>query len=205
MRVIVIMSLLFLLAVRCSAQLDSISITNQKINSKIKELRAKKIDTILCYYIDCNGKPPRLMLTDTCLADDIKYLVWCDKGRFFMERFDECKIYDAVPFYQNPFYQLLNYYDKLQTEKILPRAYTERKGNKSIVISEVTDHTCFAMFEFYVGDKFLHKEIDLPDLDRLLDDKHINKNYTHNRNTIIASIRKEMEQMVYLYNKKGAQ
>ncbi len=192
-----------LLSFRCSAQLDSLSVTNQKVNDKIRELKKDKIDTILCYYSHCDGRMFRPMFKDSCIAYDIKYLVWCNRGRIFMERFDECRSYQVQLFYQNPFYTALSRYNKLKTEKILPREFRALVGNKMQSFVEVTDHTCSAMLDFYLGNIFLHKEIDLSDLDRLLDsDKHINKNYAHNRNTIVASVREQLEQMVYLYNKK---
>jgi hypothetical protein len=204
MRTLLILIFALLLSARCMAQLDSLSVTNQKINEKIQVLKNDKIYTILCYYIYCSGRMPRLMLKDSCIAYDIKYLVWCDRGRFFMERFDECKSYQVQLFYQNPFYKPLNSYSKLRTEKILPREYRALIGNKMQLLVEDIDHACSAMFDFYLGNKFLHKEIDLSDLDRLVDDdKHNNINYAHNRSTIIESIREEMEQMAYLYNKKN--
>jgi len=203
MRTLFALIFALLLSLRCLAQLDNSAITNQKIDDKIQALKKDKIDTILCYYIYCNGRPPRLMLKDSCIAYDIKYLVWCDRSRIFMERFDECKFYQVQLFYQNPFYLPLSRYKRLSTEKILPREYRALVGNKMQLFGEAIDHTCSGMFDFYLGNQFLHKELDLTDLDRLLDDdKHVNRNYIHNRKSIIESIREQMEQMVSLYNKK---
>jgi len=142
------------------------------------------------------------MEKDTCFSYDIKYLVWRTNGKLFMERFDECRVYPPTLIYQNPFYTPVKYYQKLLHEKIRVKAYYIYVNNKKNLVSQTTDHTCFSTFDFYIGNTFLHREVDLQDLERFLDGKHVNVNYVHNRNTIIVAVRQEMEQLVGLYNKK---
>lgn len=86
---------ILILSSEVKSQTNIISSTNKKINSKIQELKNNKVDTIICYYIDCVGSDLRLA-SDTCVAYNIKYLLWSNRGKHYIQRFDECKEYQSV-------------------------------------------------------------------------------------------------------------
>jgi hypothetical protein len=206
MRFITILSILLVSYFFCPAQIDSNSTTGEKVNSKVNELKSKKVNMIMCYYIDCTGRMPRLMIPDSWSTYDTKYLFWCADDQYFLQRFDECHEYQLSKLYYSPLNLIQHNYLKIQKEKIMPPEYREIIKGKSVVLTEIRDHTCHDIFEIYFGDKTLREDIDLFDLDtKIIDDRKINQNYHRNQNSLLNELRKEVEKYVALYNKKGAQ
>jgi hypothetical protein len=168
----------------CYSQLDSnFSRTDKKIMAKIQGLKDEKVGNIVCYYISCNGQIP-LISPDSCVAYDIKYLLWQNYSQFFIQRFDECKFYKSISIGSSLFNFIQYNYHKIQKQKL-------KRGDI------VVDHYCVTKIEFYYGDRFLRKHIDWPDLD-----KHLNKYYLYNKSSKLNRLKNIIEVEVKNYNKK---
>jgi len=173
----------------CYSQLDSTySKTDKEVMDKIQELRDNKTDTIVCYYVYCNGAL-RLMPPDSCIAYDIKYLLWHHRNQSFIQRFDECKFYKSINIGSSLFNFILTNYFKIQKQNL-----------KHDVIA--VDHYCVTKIEFYYGGKPLRKHIDWPDLNKYSYGKQLNKHYSDNKKSKLNRLKNIIEAQVKIYNKK---
>jgi hypothetical protein len=198
MKFFIICCLLLFSAPVCRAQLDStFSKTDKDVLSKIQELRNKKIDTIVCYYIDCIGALPRLEIPDSCTSSKTKYLLWRSNSKSFIQKFDECNVYKAISI-NSAFFSLLKHNYK---QFKYPEFYEIVNGKK--ILSNIwQDHSCHTMFEIDIKGIILIKDIDAFALDtKYVDDKYLNINYMQNQQSLLKKLKKIAEADVIAYNK----
>jgi len=199
-----IISCLILFSVSiCRAQLDSsLYKTDKEVINKIQELRDKKTDTIVCYYIDCVGAMPRLEIPDSCTSSKTKYLLWRSNSKSFIQKFDECNTYKANPM-SSTFFNLIKLnFNGIKKEKIKYPAYDEIIKGKKLELSTLIDHSCHNIFEINIKGKITSKDIDDFALEtKLVDDKYINKYYNRNQKSILNKLKKIVEAEVSTYNK----
>jgi hypothetical protein len=181
------------------AQIGTGSVTDQKITAKIKELKTRKIDTILNYCVYCNGRPPRFVVNDSCYAYDIKYLFWIDHGKCFMQRFDECKNHQEKQTKTSLRNLIHNRYKGLFEAQIKKPKYIKLIEGKKMSYTIVYDHSCYSIFQFIIGDNILKKEFDNFDLDSKYDNKHLNLNYDYNQKSILNTLRAIVENDIKNY------
>ena len=184
----------------CFAQLDSISVTYKKVNSKILELKGRKIDTIISYHIDCIGRM-FLFRPDSCAAQPVKYLLWRDHGQYFVERFDPCKDYNPILASAHLTLFLQNNFFKIEESKIqYPKLKHIIKG-KVIYDYVFIDHSCHYIFEFDINNKLFTKNIDDFALETKYYERHLNVNYAKNQSSLLNKLKIMMEKEVADYNK----
>ena len=168
-------------------QLDTtFSTTDKKLFGKIQSLKKEKIDTIVCFYITCNGSP--VELPDTCNVYDIKYLLWNERNVTHIQRFDECRNYQSL-IIENPVLSLIKK-KYLNIRKSRLKSYVK------------SDHFCSEKIEIYTANKLLKTYVDLPDLDKYWYQKKLNIYYKYNRHSILNTLRTELEQAVKVYEKR---
>jgi hypothetical protein len=180
----------------------NISTTDEKVFQKIHELKAKKIDTIVCYYTFCSGTQPRVGANDSCFANDIKYLLWYENNKCFIQRFDEC--YEHKPAnVKSTFLDLVRHrYNAIQDEEIKYPQYNGTIKEKTISSTLLQDHNCNTIFEIHTRHRELRKDIDVFSLEtRYFDNKHLNKNYWSNQQSILNKLKIIVEDDVSRYNK----
>jgi hypothetical protein len=195
----------------CYSQLDSVhSRTDKRIMDKIQDLHNKKADTTIYYHVECIGGMAHFPLRNLCIAYDVKYLLWIDSNKYFIQKFDECFEYKPANI-SSSFFDLIrhNFY-KIKNGEIKNPRFTATIYGKAVETSSFIDHTCRNIFEIYTGDNILIKRIDDYDLDTKYVEGHFNKNYYPNKKSILNKLKIAVEKEVNLYNKnahnkKGAQ
>ena len=193
--------LFFLSTLLCKAQTNNVlSTTDSKVNDKINQLNKGKIDTIICYYVDCVGSE-HAMPPDSCLAFDIKYLLWSKNGKYYIQRFDECKEYSSAVTGSFSFKLLENHYSEIQKSKLKYPKYKMRVNGKLDVYYTYIDHSCHNIIEIHTNDKILRKDIDDYALETKYDDeKHLNRNFDSNQKSILNKLKIVIERDVDVYN-----
>jgi hypothetical protein len=194
MKSLIIFCLCFLYIPICNAQLDSaFSQTDKQVLNKIKDLHQNKIDTIICYYVNCIGSI-HFHTPNNCKPYDVKYLIWRDKGLSFMQRFDECNNHEPIEI-NNQFLNVIQHnYFIIQKEQIKYPEYIFIANGKREINTTLIGHSCHTIFEIYTGNKTLRKDIDAFVLDtKLVDDKYLNRNYTYNQKTILNKLKTTIE------------
>lgn len=200
----VITTVLFLLAtLLCNAQTNNgLSTLDSKINDRINELNRDKTDTIICYNVDCVGflhlSPP-----DSCLALDIKYLLWEGNGKHYIQRFDECKVHSVVELNKDVFALLYDNYSKIKTAKIKYPHFTIKEKGKLKTYFLMVDHSCHHLFEIHIiGDYILKKDIDDFALETKYDgEKNLNSNFYSNQKSVLNKLKTIVERDIDEYNK----
>ena len=186
----------------CKARVGNASTTDEKVSQKIRELRVKKIDTIVCYYAFCSGTEPRIGANDSCFANQIKYLFWYENNKCFIQRFDECAELKPANI-KSTFLDLIRHkYNVIQDEEIKYPQYNGTVKEKTISNTLLQDHNCSAIFEIHTRHTVLRKDIDVFSLEtRYFDNKHLNKNYLNNQQSILNKLKIIVEDDVNRYNK----
>jgi hypothetical protein len=205
MKTFIAILFILILSSEGKTQTHTISSKDPRIDSKIQELRKNNVDTIICYGVDCIGslKPRR---PDTCLAYDIKYLLWSDNGKHYMQRFDECKNYDMSDLSKNVFDLLKNGYSRVKSDELKYPEYTINEKGKLKTYTSIVDHSCHFMLEIYAKDNVLKKDIDAYALETkyIVDGykKYKNRNYNANQQSILNRLKILIQQSINDYNKK---
>jgi hypothetical protein len=193
---------LLFLSCFCKAQTGNISATDEKVNQKIHELKVKKIDTIVCYYTYCSGTEPRVGANDSCFANEIKYLFWYENNKCFIQRFDECSEHKQANIKATFLNLIRRRYSIIQDEEIKYPQYNGTIKEKTISNTLLQDHSCNIIFEIHTRHRVLRKDIDVFSLEtRYFDNKHLNKNYSNNQQSILNKLKIIVEGDVSSYNK----
>lgn len=177
------------------AQIDTNTTTGKNVLARIEQLQNKKIDTIVCYHVFCNGGMPRVVLPDSCVAYNIVYLIWSENNKSFIQRFDECHEHIAVLIKPDFLKTIRTKYAVIKKEKIEYPEYAEKvKGKPSKIYTLTQDHTCKAIFEIYTAKNVLIKTIDDFALEtKNIDRKHKNDNYLKNQKSLLNKLKKIIE------------
>lgn len=179
----------------CKAQIDTNTTTGKNVLARIEQLQNKKIDTIVCYHVFCNGGMPRVVLPDSCIADNIVYLIWSENNKSFLQRFDECKSHNAGLINPHFIKLIRSNYVRIKKEKLKMPEYRIKVNGKFVTYSESVDHFCNTIFEIFTGKKILTKYLNHFDLDTKYDDdnKHHNINYVRNQKSLLNKLKKIIE------------
>jgi hypothetical protein len=177
---------------------------------KIQLLHDKKVDTIIYYHVECTGGMIRMRFRDSCVAYDIKYLLWIDSNKYFIQKFAECFEYEPSNISSSFFDLIRHNYLKIKSSKIQNPRFTEIIKGKAVNETSFIDHTCHNIFEMQIGNRNLTKKIDDYNLETKYVDGHFNKNYYRNKKSILNKLKMMLEKEAALYNKnphnkKGAQ
>ena len=200
MKILVITCLICLLNIVCEAQIDTSTTTGKKVIDRIHQLQEKKIDTIVCYYVKCNGGIYPYY-KDSCVAYDKHYLMWMEANKCYMQQFDECKNHEAKLISPQFLKIVRQNFPLIKTEKLKTPEYTIMVKGKPITHFVERDHSCITFFEIYTGKKILEKRIDVFDLDtKYIDDKHLNKNYYRNQKSLLNKLKTIIEKDVKSIN-----
>jgi hypothetical protein len=180
------------------------STTGKEIGKRINELHKNGIDTIICYYVDCVGSVHTVEGNDTsCHAFDVKYLLWSDKRKYLIQRFDECA--DHLPLIIKPtfFYFLKTNLTEIKAEQLKYPEYDIVEGGEKKTYSTSVDHSCHSTFEICIGKTRINKDIDAYALEtKFVDDKYLNKNFYANKKSVLNKLKVITERVVDDYNKK---
>lgn len=150
--------------------LFSINCQGQKCNDV--ECRAKvfqnsltqsNVDTILNYTLDCIGSTYRV---DTCDFYHTYYLFWIQNESTFLQKFDGCNFYKAIPL---DTINLLTFYvaqqKEIDQEMIYPPTYSKSKyGDTVITVEQTIVHTCFYQMNSLIKKKKTFKSVSEYDL-----------------------------------------
>ena len=201
MKTFIAIFLILILSSEIKSKIGIIHLTDKKINNKIQELRNNKVDTIVCYYINCIGSRLRLA-SDSCVAYDIKYLLWSDHGNHYIQRFDECKEYQSATASLLSFGLLKWHYSEIQRGGIKYPEYKIRVNGKLGIYHSFIDHSCHNIFEIHTNNKIVKKDIDDYALETKYDEeKHLNRNFYLNKKSILNKLKLAIEHDVDMYNK----
>src|SRR5688572_17657507 len=95
-----------------------------------KYVAQNSIDTFLVYSFPCSGGIP----FDSCQYDEPHYLIWQQKGEFFLKRFDYCKTYRTLSLdTSNPLTFYLVNKQRIDKEQIRQPTYYEVKKKKKTI------------------------------------------------------------------------
>lgn len=135
----------------------------------------------------------RLYRPDSCVGNNIKYLVWAENGESYRQRFDECGDYQPQ-IISNAFLTIVDHnYNAIKKEKIkYPECYRLVKGKK-VLQAVYIDHSCRTRFTIRRDNEVLIKNIDSFAADtKYLDGddhkKHLNINYKINKRTFLYKL-----------------
>ncbi|MGZ3765638.1 MAG: hypothetical protein ACXVA2_13300 [Mucilaginibacter sp.] len=184
----------------CYSQLDSArSKTDKEVLNKIKELYSKKVDTIICYYSD-RGNWLTPVFTDSCVAQDVRYLCWHDNNQSYIQRFDECKEFDPTMIGPSLFKLLRQNYSKIVKEQIkVPEYITIIKGKKVFTRMIVVD-VSYKILELHLVGKTISKEFtDYALQTKYFSGKHLNRNYAANQHSSLNKLRILIEKEIKHY------
>jgi hypothetical protein len=132
----------------------------------------------------------------------IKYLLWSNHGKHYIQRFDECKEYQSATISSLFFSLLKSHYYEIQKDKIKYPEYRKRVNNKMGTYYSYIDHSCHNIFEIHTSNGILKKDIDDYALETKYDEeKHLNRNFYSNRKSILNKLKKVVEHDVGVYNK----
>lgn len=196
MKTFIAFCLICLLNITCKAQSDTSTVTGKKIVDKIHQLQAQKIDTIVCYYVECiGGIYP--YYPDSCVAHEKNYLIWMEKDKCFIQRFDECEDHEAKLISPQFLTRIRKNFSKVKNQKLKMPQYTEMVKGKPVTYDVTIDHSCISFFDIYIGEKVLEKKIDDFDLEtKYIDSKHFNKNYYRNQRSLLNRLKTIIEKDV---------
>jgi hypothetical protein len=185
----------------CNAQSTITSTVDKKVESRIQELRDKKTDTIICYYVDCIGSI-YIIKKDSCSTYRAKYLLWANNGQYLIQRFDDCSDYKPLVL-GSSFFRILNhYYNKIEHDKLEYPKYTIWIEGKKQTYYTMIDHSCHTIFEIVIGNKVLKKDLDEYALEtKYIDGKYLNLNYSRNKQSYLNKLKIIVEKKVSIYNK----
>ncbi len=201
MKTLVTILFMLILSYESKAQTDTISATDKRVNDKIQELRNDRVDTIICYYINCIGSEISIK-NDSCVAYAIKYLLWSNHGNHYIQRFDECKEHGVSETSKTVFLLLKNNYSEIKIRKIKYPKFTFKENGKPKTYYSFIDHSCHNIFEIHAGNEILKKDIDDFALETKYDEKkHVNKRFYSNKKSILNKLKILVEYDVSAYNK----
>ena len=178
---------------------------DNNIKNKIDELHGMAVDTILGYQFNCSGKPPvAIGANDTakCHPIYVEYLLWKNKGKSVVQRFDECYNYKPIVIDKDLAMNVIKkHLSAIIRESIKPVSYkiVDNTGHAKFY-NELQTHSCIGDFTFYINNKIIKKRVDEFDLStRTIDDskykngkeiiiKRANVNYNANNNTYLKQL-----------------
>ena len=185
-----------------NAQVDTLLTADRKIYHKIKGLKARNIDTVICYYeSSSNDIPPPPVLKDSCYTYQEKYLIWHQDGQYYMERFSECpdnpQITDSGP------YKLLRKnFPQILKERIRPPESIKVVNGKKIRIGSAGSDYPVYIIKIYVSGKIIEKDIDWYDLNtKYIFGKDLNRNYLSNQKSALNKLKMLIEKEVQAHYK----
>lgn len=162
----------------------------------IKTLKAKGVNTIVSYHPYCVGN--ELIISDTtkCQASDTYYVIWSNKKKNFVRRFDDCKTYQDSSNSANNIFKLLSaHFSQIKKERIKGVSVWEMYKGKRQLMEIMRDHSCHGDFTFYIHSDSIIKRIDYFDLETKFistssEDiqKPQNINYEYNQRTYLKHL-----------------
>ncbi|HWZ02754.1 MAG TPA: hypothetical protein VNX40_04030 [Mucilaginibacter sp.] len=203
MKFFIVIALAFYFYIPVSySQLDSVrNETDKEIIDKIQVLHDKKIDTLVYYHVECTGYMTGPVSPDSCFAYDVKYLLWIDNQKYFIQRFDECFKYEPSNITSSFFDVVRHNFFRIKNNEIRNPQFTEVIKGKKVDLESFVDHSCINIFEIHIGSQSLTKKIDQYDLETKYVDGHLNKNYYTNKKSILIKLKMIAEKEVAFYNK----
>jgi|GEM_PF-6489019 len=171
--------------------------TDDKVKAKLDAFKSENVSRYIVYNVECSGVHPRLVVDGQCTVYDIKYVVWLENERSYLQRFDECNEYKAKLIDQEFFSTVSNGIAEIKTARILsPRIKVMDKG-KPALIDLIRDHTCVSIFKIYWSNEFIEKHVDQFDLSfKYSDEKQLNIHYWHNQKSILNKLYKQMRSAI---------
>ncbi|GAA4337746.1 hypothetical protein GCM10023149_47360 [Mucilaginibacter gynuensis] len=193
------------LAIGAKAQ----SITTLHVNKQIGKLRTTGVDTFVTYMDLFYG---RLMLpAKDCQPSNIQYLIWKNKDRSYIQRFDDCKEYQPRPISNSFLNFVTDNYERLKKEGLLgPEFYVYDNLVFKIKPQHFDLHTSFEnylyvginvtyrmyinhhsnyTFNIYLGKKTLKKVLNGFYLETESDGQSRNINYWRNQQTMLNKMK----------------
>jgi len=188
-----------LLNVVCKAQVDTNTTTGKKVMDRIHQLQAKKIDTIVCYYVTTTWMIS--VKDDSCTAYETKYLLWTENNKNFIQKFTNCKSFQPITIDSRFFNLIRNNYLRIKKEEIKNPEYTYiLKGKPQTIIQDASD-IGYNVFEIYTAKEILRKSFaDYYLNEKYLSGKHLNKNYDYNQKTTLNKLSKIIERQIKSIN-----
>jgi hypothetical protein len=201
--------LVCLLMLSVSHAQSLISITDKKANSRIAELRSKKVNLLVCYYVNCVGYV-KIYHPDSCNTALVKYLLWKAGTKAYLQRFDNCVDYKPNQIPPDLVNTIIKNLNTIKNASL----YVGVVDGKKTILTVMRDHSCHYMFEIHTPTGTIIKDIDDFALDtKELDDysgnikdeprKRHNDNYEKNQLSILVKLKNMAEQITDVLNKKG--
>ena len=156
-----------------------------------KYVEANLIDTFLVYSFPCSGQG---VWFDSCKPEEPHYLIWKQKGFYYLKKFEYCKNYKTIQLDSNNLisFYLLNKKD-IDREKIRQPTYFEykKKGKKidTLQITSMIDHSCSHKFKLPLTINPKYKYANTYDLDfKFFENGRKNTYYSYNQKTKFKSL-----------------
>jgi hypothetical protein len=194
---ILLITACFLFPALCEAQ-DAKSIDDQ-IKVRITQLKTQKVDTVVCYYTKCAGEDENDD-PDTCFRSQRKYLIWKVRAQAYLQRFDPCGSYPQQKVVSDLPVTVAAKIKKIRSARILTFRVLDTVGFNQKTYGAVINYTCHTFFEFYTPSKKFTKDIDSFLLDTEYVDGRRSIYYRENQQSILATLKKQAEQVVEKYD-----
>ena len=135
---LLILTLLSILTFTTQAQ-----IVEDRVDKYVSE---KAIDTFLIYSFPCSSGGSWF---DSCKSDGPHYLIWKQKGNYFLKRFDYCNNFKIIILdTANPLTFYLANRKVIDKEQIKQPTYYEikKKNKQPLVVTSTVSHSCYHKF-----------------------------------------------------------
>ena len=190
-----ILALIFILSLNISFA----QTVDKKVENKIAELKRNSIDTLICYYNFCTAETLDIIVPDSCIVNESKYLFWVDHGIYYSQHFDNCNLYPVRKRDTSEFLEIaLSRLDSIRNAEIkIVEHYNKDKNSKVTDSAEVlsVDHSYYTCFDFYIGNESFKKSINKFDLEtKMLDEKTANDNFEANQKSILKRLKDLVEE-----------
>lgn len=170
--------------------------TNDKLNARIAELKEAGIDTTVVYYKYCVGTKPRIQDPLTpCEVEKIRYLMWQQHGKSWLQRFDECKNHQQQPM-KTKLMDFTKFNFKTIITDSIPEPEFEKNGiNNEFEIAVKSSHYCDHVFLLKTDNREYVQTIYEPYIYKKSSHNRANTHYKHNMRsplkTLVELIKKE--------------
>ncbi|WP_121808534.1 hypothetical protein [Mucilaginibacter kameinonensis] len=190
--------IIFAICTKTSACAQSYALTtDDKVKAKLDTFKNENVSRYIVYNVSCSGVHPRLVVDGQCTVYDIKYVVWLENGKSYLQRFDECNEYKAKLIDQEFFNTVSKGIAEIKIARILSPQIKVMNNGKLVLMNVIRDHTCVSIFKIYWGSEFIEKHVDQFNLSfKYSDEKQLNMHYRHNQNSILNKLYKQIHSAI---------
>ena len=173
-----------------------INIYGQEMNTEYLELKANllesKTELVIEYSTSCiGGEFINIEDAEDCVYERPYFLFWTKNGKYFKQKFSNCKIFQELEMEQSEFIEKVKMnLDEIKHAELLPVIHETKNSKGEIETTELTvDHFCESKFIIHTEKGQINKSIiDFYLQTKLIDENMPNDNYLTNQASILNTI-----------------